>query len=507
MARVVRFPAEEVEGLDEEFLYHLKRGADHLARGEADAARVALAQAAKMRPRDPKVLGLLGQACYRLERFPDAAEAYGLLVQETPLEPNAQVNLGLALLKAGRAAEAITHLERALDLNPEHRRAMGYLGLAWMKQGNVARAREWFERAGRDQMVAKCDALLRGNRDRAEPKRTPPDAEVHGSADAPAAPPPPAAPAPGADGWKVVAPSGEAAPVPQAELDREVSDAMRILEPGGKELADELEEVPVPVAAEPEAPAPAAPPVEPPPREAKRAAPAAKADPPAAGEPPPAEPAAKKPARAAKAPPAPPVAEAAAPPVAPATFTTSPTLRVAVDGEVLVRLPGLVVVEGAVELSPETRRVRGRSVQESFGTGRDAVHRARGSGALRFRAGERRFTTVDVRGAGHFREEAVFGFEALLGFENGRLAAPGAAEIELVKLVGDGAALVASRGELVAIEVTPDRPVRVAATALLGWSGALTPRLVPLARAEADAVELSGEGRVLVDPGAPAGAA
>jgi hypothetical protein len=41
--------------------------------------------------------------------------------------------------------------------------------------------------------------------------------------------------------------------------------------------------------------------------------------------------------------------------------------------------------------------------------------------------------------------------------------------------------------------------------ALVGWSGSLEARLVPLLgpRGAADAVELSGEGRVLLDPGAP----
>src|SRR6266536_79367 len=117
---------DEVEGLDEEFLYHLNRGADLLAKGELEAARTALARARELRPKDPKVLGLLGQSLY----------------------------------KAGRYAQAVRQLEIALDLNPDHKKAMGYLGLAWLEQGDFARAREWFERAGSEQMIAKCDELL-----------------------------------------------------------------------------------------------------------------------------------------------------------------------------------------------------------------------------------------------------------------------------------------------------------------------------------------------------------
>jgi hypothetical protein len=39
--------------------------------------------------------------------------------------------------------------------------------------------------------------------------------------------------------------------------------------------------------------------------------------------------------------------------------------------------------------------------------------------------------------------------------------------------------------------------------ALVGWTGTLTPRIAPLfaGGADGDAVEISGEGRVLVDPG------
>src|SRR5512142_2891449 len=151
---------DDVEGLDEEFLYHLNRGADLLAQGELEPARAALTRARQLRPRDPKALGLLGQSLYKLGRFEDATEVYGKLVDESPVEAAARVNLGLANLKARRHAQAVRQLEIALDLNPDHRKAMGYLGLAWLEQGHVARAREWFERAGSDPMVARCDELL-----------------------------------------------------------------------------------------------------------------------------------------------------------------------------------------------------------------------------------------------------------------------------------------------------------------------------------------------------------
>jgi uncharacterized protein (AIM24 family) len=158
---VRRAPAEdEVEGQDDEFLFRLTRGADLLAKGDLEAARAALGRARELRPTDPQVLGLLGQSLYKLGRFDDAAELYELLVEESPIEAAARVNLGLANLRAKRYERAIRELEIALDLNPEHKKAMGYLGLAYLEQGDVPRAREWFVRAGGEQMIAKCDELL-----------------------------------------------------------------------------------------------------------------------------------------------------------------------------------------------------------------------------------------------------------------------------------------------------------------------------------------------------------
>ncbi len=151
---------EEVEGLDEEFLYHLARGSDLLASGEAEPALAALSRAAHLRPRDSKVLGLLGLASYRLGRFEEAIETYGRLVDENPAEAAARVNLGLACLKANRYSEAVKQLSIALDLNPNHRKAMGYLGLAYLESGNPRAARDWFVKAGSGQMVARCDEVI-----------------------------------------------------------------------------------------------------------------------------------------------------------------------------------------------------------------------------------------------------------------------------------------------------------------------------------------------------------
>jgi len=161
---------EEVEGLDEEFLFHLNRGSELLVRGDTDPARASLEKAQELRPKDVKVLGLLGQTYYKLSRYDDASKVWQKLVDDNPVEPTARVNLGLALIKAKRHPDAVKQLEIALDLNPEHKKAMGYLGLALLESGNLTRAREWFKKAGSEQMVARCDDLIAG-RGAAAPSR------------------------------------------------------------------------------------------------------------------------------------------------------------------------------------------------------------------------------------------------------------------------------------------------------------------------------------------------
>jgi uncharacterized protein (AIM24 family) len=195
---VARAGGDEVEGIDEEFLFHLNRGSELLLRGEAETSKASLERALELRPKDAKVLGLLGQAYYKLSRFDDAARVWQRLVDDNPVEPGARVNLGLACLKAKRHPEAVKQLEIALDLNPDHRKAMGYLGLALLESGNLTRAREWFKKAGSDHMVARCDELISG-RATASAVRAPATPAVEAVEQERAAPEPVRTPPPGVE--------------------------------------------------------------------------------------------------------------------------------------------------------------------------------------------------------------------------------------------------------------------------------------------------------------------
>ncbi len=575
---------EQVEGQDEEFVYRLERGSELLAAGDAEGARAALARAQELRPSDLKVLGLLGQACYRFGRYDEAVTAWQRLVDESPAEPAARVNLGLAFLRAHRQAEATRQLEIALDLNPEHRKAMGYLGLALLEGGDPLRARDWFRKAGSEQMVARCDQVLAAAEAKALPEAdaaaeteaqvgteagtetedrdagteigAAAETEVRVEPELAAEPEEAFEPPPEATVEEAVEEAFRLEEGPRLELEAEaaVEDApLPAIEPLGEpeppasllppEVADALSalpELPEPLLVAEDAALPVEVDVE---EMAADAEPAPETPPPVELEPPPPvlpalqeelppeEPPAPDP-HAAPAPPAAPAALAseeahAGPPAPPdiAAYAGARQVQIAggttfgladglvavqVRAAVRVRLRGLLAARGALRAAPEVKRFRGRPTERHFGEGEDRLHRIQGAGLLLFAPGARRFTplALGVEPA-FFREEVVFGFEEPLAFDNGRVPSPGGGELNLVHLRGQGAVLLSTTGELRALEVLPDARLRVPVTALVGWMGALTPRLVALLEgglAGALGVELTGAGTVLLDAGRAGGA-
>jgi hypothetical protein len=458
---------EEVEGLDEEFLHHLSRGSDLLVRGDLAEAIRSLQRAAQLRPKDVKVAGLLGQASYRAGRYEEAAEAYGRLVDQGPTEVAARVNLGLANLKAGRLDEAVKQFTVVLDLNPDHKKAMGYLGLARLESADARGAREWFEKAGMSMMVSRCDELLAGGPARGdglEPAAEPGRAEAAEESRA----------APAAEGRPGgTEPGRSPATGPEAP---ESGEGTREPQPGSPEDADDLvvdeapELVPEPL----------------------RGAPAAGAAPDGLEDF---------------------VARRMLRIEAEAYAVEGRALAVAVHGRALARIDGLFAIRGEITLVPEPKRFRGKATDKPFGEGPERMCRAIGEGTLLYRTDGRVFTPMVLGGeAGYFRENAVFALEYRVTFENGRVPAKHGPDLDLVHLRGHGRFLLCTAGEPVGLQVARGAPLRVPAAALVGWTGALTPRIVPLAgepgTPEAvegpSVVELSGDGRVLVDPDAAA---
>ena len=188
-------------------------------------------------------------------------------------------------------------------------------------------------------------------------------------------------------------------------------------------------------------------------------------------------------------------------------------LHVAVRGELVCRIDGLFAVRGGVTTTPEVKRFRGKLTEKPFGSGKERMHRATGDGALFYRTGGWVFTVVDLAGdAGYFREDAVFALEEAVVYENGRVPSRHSRDLDLVHLRGRGRMLLRTVAAPVAIEVSGSELLRVPPASLVGWTGAVTPRMGLLGvegpgagtPASPVMVELTGDGRVFVDPDATA---
>src|SRR4051794_12754271 len=80
-------------------------------------------QAAGPKPGDYTTLAYLGAALGRAGRTAEAVEALQRAVQLQPAQAASHYNLGLALEKAGRPAEAAGAYQQALTLDANHTRA------------------------------------------------------------------------------------------------------------------------------------------------------------------------------------------------------------------------------------------------------------------------------------------------------------------------------------------------------------------------------------------------
>jgi tetratricopeptide (TPR) repeat protein len=129
-------------------IYSLKAGldSDKTDRAAADRAIAALKEVLRLDPNDPEALALLGEFYARTGRENEAIEAfrrwmgaaatvdtnfYKVITQGRELSPDAAAaRLAEALLKAGRTAESVDAIRRALAINPENNQYLALLGEA-----------------------------------------------------------------------------------------------------------------------------------------------------------------------------------------------------------------------------------------------------------------------------------------------------------------------------------------------------------------------------------------
>jgi cytochrome c-type biogenesis protein CcmH len=93
---------------------------------------------------------LLGRSRAAQARWPEAAEAFGRAQALLPDEPDLMVELADARMRAAAdrrfPADAVSLLERAVELRPDHQRALFYLGAQRLQAGQPAEAAAFWER-------------------------------------------------------------------------------------------------------------------------------------------------------------------------------------------------------------------------------------------------------------------------------------------------------------------------------------------------------------------------
>lgn len=121
--------------------------AGELQAGRFEAARRGFSRLAKKHPESAAIWYNLGLCEQYLDNLQAAAGAYRKSLRLRADQPEARVNLGLALLAQGLHAEAIQQGEAALKHAPDHLRALNLLATAHAEQGDLEAAAKVLEQA------------------------------------------------------------------------------------------------------------------------------------------------------------------------------------------------------------------------------------------------------------------------------------------------------------------------------------------------------------------------
>ena len=142
------------------FLAHLNKGKELYDAKRLEEAERELEEAYLLRPRDAKVLNLLGLIYFKQEKFEKAEEVYRKLVAESPEAHTLYYNLGLISFKLGRLDDAESAFLKALDLAKDKAKINFYLGSIYERMHRFKDAIYQYRQAGANIMVRRVEDKL-----------------------------------------------------------------------------------------------------------------------------------------------------------------------------------------------------------------------------------------------------------------------------------------------------------------------------------------------------------
>jgi uncharacterized protein (AIM24 family) len=436
-------PETSESALGEEFLYHLYRGSELLKDDQFYEAKSELERALAFQPRDIEGQSLLGVVYFRLGHYPRAIQIYEELIRVRPAEVAPRINLALCYLKTGQLAGARALLDELVQHRPDHVRAWGYLGLVYQRLGDFEKASVAFERAGRPQLAQRLRA-------------------AH-------------------------------------ESDSQPRVSVRPQPSGVQEIAQDHVK-----AAETLPPPPPPPPID------SESSPSIPGPPPSVG------PMFSRPAPGTRV--SVPVPLGLAAREATLVFPESPRVAIYDDSTVLVRVDKAfqarshavrtILPDSAWSITTKVLRRRGRNsiTDEPLGGITSPFSTIEGEGRLVLGLPEpyRPFLVAPDGDPLYVREERVFGFDACVEYELGRLSLPNGDYAGIVNLTGTGFIVLGTRGKVQGVDISADRPAHVRPAHLIGWIGRVLARPGGTDAERApmrELVTLSGNGTVLLDSG------
>jgi len=139
------------------FLTHFNKGRDLYDARQFEEAERELEEAYLLRPRDQRVLNLLGLVYFKQDKLEKAEEVYRKLAAESPEAHTLHYNLGLIYFKLNRLEDAEPSFLKALELSKGNPKINFYLGSIYERLHRHKDAIYQYRQAGANLMVRRVE--------------------------------------------------------------------------------------------------------------------------------------------------------------------------------------------------------------------------------------------------------------------------------------------------------------------------------------------------------------